>query len=103
MRWLTLIRFTGLDLVERPDRDVERFRGVAIVVADEQRIAAIGILVPPFERRCHARATLERWFQRQGTALRRLGDHGTEADVEKNHGANRSQADAGTGGTAIHQ
>ena len=63
MRRLSHVGTARLDPVVRPDRDVERLLGVAIVVADEEAAAAVRVVVPALERAGHAVAgsAARRW------------------------------------------
>ena len=56
VRWLTHVRTARLDAVVRSNRDVERLLLVSVEVADEQAVAAVGILVPALGRPDHALA-----------------------------------------------
>src|SRR5205823_11155139 len=56
----------GLDPVVGADGNVEFLRGVAVVVADEERARAVLVVVPPFERAREAAAR----------AAARLGNRG---------------------------
>ena len=69
MRRLSLVGVAGLDPVVRPDRDVEGFLGVAVVVADQHAEAAVLVLVPAFEGGRDARAALARRPHRQRGGL----------------------------------
>src|SRR5205085_10373060 len=89
VRRLPLIGLAGLDLVVGTDGNVECLLRVAIVVADEHAVAAVGVLIPAFVRRRDARAALARGFERERalTALR----GSAECDSDGSGDAERSE------------
>src|SRR5688500_7755511 len=65
MRLLALIRTARFDAVLRADRDVKQLFLIAVVVADQQRVAAVFILVPAFKRRVDVEARVLQRFHDQ--------------------------------------
>src|SRR6185503_4618232 len=65
VRRLAAVRPARLDAVVRPDRYLERLFQVAIEVADQQRVAAVGVLVPALVRGRDALAGLLERLHRQ--------------------------------------
>jgi len=60
MRRLTHVRPARLNPVVGTDRDVDFLFRIAVVVPDEERVRAVGILEPPFVRAGHAGAEAAR-------------------------------------------
>src|SRR5262249_44079604 len=85
MRRLTSIRPARFDLVVGPERNVDRLLRIPVVVTDEERSAAVGIVEPAFVRAGDARAE----------AAPRLGDSGLGLTRQKNAAGERSCERAG--------
>ena len=71
MRGLSEIRTAGFDAVVRPDRDVHFLREIAVVVADQEDVIAVLVVVPALVGAGDAAAELAAWFTGKLDALRK--------------------------------